>query len=253
MSISENPYKLYPNLGYWFMLFIPLTVAGFFFTYFTKLQMNPSLTHLHFALMATWMGIVITQPLLIHYRKTHLHRKVGKLSYVVVPLVILSTYLVMRQGYANQLAAFESDFAEGVAPYTYEEGRMNIASFTALPFVYLLWLTLFYGLAIGFRKLASFHARFMIAAVLTFMGPTVDRILFFGFDIATIGNGIPTETVSFVLIDLILGFLLIQDLRKGKNPWPFGLALGLYILVQIFYFTFTKTTSWQQFVNFMLY
>lgn len=239
-------------MGYWYMVFIPLTIAGFYFTYFTKLQLNPALIHFHFALMAAWMGIVITQPLLIHHKKTQLHRKVGKLSYLIVPLVIVSTFLVMRQGYADQIAAFEGDLAQGVAVYTYEEGRIIIASHTAIAFVYVFWLTVFYGLAIGFWRQSSIHARFMIAAALTFMGPTVDRILFFWFDLASIGPGIPAEAVSFFLIDLILGILLIQDLRKNKNPRPFLIALGLYLPVQIFYFTLTKNAVWEQFVNFIL-
>jgi hypothetical protein len=252
MAASENAFKLYPNLGYWLMLFIPLTITGFYFTYLTQIQISPSIIHLHFVLMALWMGIMIVQPLLIRYKKLNLHRTIGKISYFIVPLVILSAWMVMQKGYADQLAGFESDLAQGVAPYTYEVGRIVIASYSGLAFVYVFWLAVFYGLAIGFRKQSSIHARFMIATALTFLGPTLDRTLFFWFDLATVGPGIPSEIVSFVLIDLILIALLIQDIRKNKNPWPFLVALGLYIPVQVFYFTQTKTSGWEQFVNFML-
>ena len=252
MAESENAFKLYPNLGYWLMLFIPLTITGFYFTYFTQIQNSTSNIHFHFVLMVIWMGIVIVQPLLIRYKKISLHRTIGKISYFIVPLVILSAWMIMRKGYADQLAEFENDLAQGVATYTDEVGRIVIASSTGLAFVYVFWLAVFYGLAIGFQKQPSIHARFMIATALTFLGPTLDRTLFFWFDLATIGPAIPSEIISFILIDLILVIFLIQDIRKNKNPWPFLVALGLYIPVQIFYFTLTKTASWEQFVNFML-
>lgn len=253
MRSRENVFTLYPNLEYWLMLFIPLTIGGFYFTYFTQLQSSPRLIHLHFALMAAWMGIVIAQPLLIHHKKIILHRKLGRLSYVLVPLLILTTWLVMRQSYANQVTAFENDFAQGIAPYsTSEEGRIAIASFSAIAFVYLFWLTAFYSLAIYFRRHTSIHARFMIAAALTFLGPTLDRILFFWFDISTIGLGISSVAVSFILIDLILLFLLIQDVRKNKSYIPFLISLGLYIPIQIFFLTLTETSGWERIVRFLL-
>lgn len=253
MRTRENVFTLYPNLEYWLMLFIPLTVGGFYFTYFTQLQSSPRLIHLHFTLMAAWMGIVIAQPLLIHHKKIILHRKLGKLSYVLVPMLILTTWMVMRQSYSNQLATFEHDFAQGIAPYsTAEAGRIAIASFSAIAFVYLFWLTAFYCLAIFFRRHTSIHARFMIAAALTFLGPTLDRVLFFWFDLSTIGFGISSVVISFLLIDLILLFLLIQDARKNKSIFPFLFSLGLYIPFQIFFLTLTETSRWEQIVSFLL-
>lgn len=198
------------------------------------------------------MGLVIVQPFLIHHKKPRLHQTLGKLSYLLIPLLVLTTWMVMKQSYSNQLAAFENDLAQGVAPYSYEEGRIVIASYTAIAFVYLVWLTVFYGLAVFFRKQTSIHARFMIAAALTFLGPTLDRILFFWFDLTTVGFEIPVVAGSFLLIDLILVVLLIQDFRKNKSPLPFLLALSLYLLLQVFYLTSIHTAGWEQAVSFLL-
>lgn len=252
MRTRENVFTLYPNLEYWLMLFVPLTVGGFYFTYFSQIQSSPQLIHFHFALMAIWMGLVIVQPFLIHHKKIRLHQTLGKLSYLLIPLLVLTTWMVMKQSYSNQLAAFENDLAQGVAPYSYEEGRIVIASYTAIAFVYLVWLTVFYGLAVFFRKQTSIHARFMIAAALTFLGPTLDRILFFWFDLTTVGFEIPVVAGSFLLIDLILVVLLIQDFRKNKSPLPFLLALSLYLLLQVFYLTSIHTAGWEQAVSFLL-
>lgn len=252
MAMKENVYRLYPNLGYWLMLFIPLVFTGFYFTYFTKLDFSPTMIHAHFILMGIWMGMMIIQPLLIRYRQVRLHRNLGRLSYFLVPVLILVTYWVLKNGYATQITSLESDLAQGIAPYTEAEGRIVIAAYHALAFTYIFWLIVFYGLAIAFRKQSSIHARFMIAAALTFMGPTLDRTLFFWFGLETLGFGIPVETLAFVINDLIILILLLQDFRKGKKSWPLLISLGLYLTVQIGYFTLTKTPAWEQFVNFIL-
>ncbi|MFN3997407.1 hypothetical protein [Algoriphagus sp.] len=252
MKAQESVTKIFPNLGYWLMLFVPLTFGGFYFTYFTKIQFNPPLIHVHFSLMAAWMVIAITQPLLIRNKKFLLHRSLGKLSYLLLPMVILSTWIVMKNGYLAQLAALDQDFQAGLSELSYEQGKIMIASFSALTFVYLFWLSAFYGLGVGFRKNASIHARFMIAAVLTFLGPTLDRTLYFWFGLETMGFGVPIEAVSFIIIDLILFYLLFLDVRNKKSTWPILTALALYISLQIFYLTLTQTPTWEKLISFLL-
>jgi hypothetical protein len=48
----------------------------------------------------------------------------------------------------------------------------------AIAFIYLFWLIIFFGLPISHRKTLSLHARYMVAASLTFL----DRILIFWLD-----------------------------------------------------------------------
>lgn len=253
MNTKENILSIYPNLGYWLMLFILAAFGGFYHSYFSVfLQPHPSFIHIHFIFMALWMGIIIAQPLLIRYGKLTLHRKVGRVSYLILPLVLLSSLLVMRFAYARDLTGLNESLATGMTDLTREEGLIGLASYSALGIVYFIWLAIFYVLAIGYKKHPSIHARFMIAAALTFMGPTLDRILFNILKIPSIPPGIPVEYISFALIDMILMFLLIQDVRKNKNPFPLSIALGIYILVQIFYATQTKTPTWEMLVSIFL-
>ncbi len=57
---------------------------------------------------------------------------------------------------------------------------------------YTLQLVIFYILAIYNKRDRIPHSKYMLAAVLTFMGPTVDRISIFGFDMYVFGK-IPFE------------------------------------------------------------
>ncbi|MDF2156756.1 hypothetical protein [Algoriphagus sp. CAU 1675] len=253
MAVKENAYKLYPNLGYWLLTFIPLTAAGFYVTYFSRLHLpQPSVLHLHFGLMAIWMGMVISQPLLIRNKKLQLHRKVGRMSYIILPLVLLSTWMIMKWSYEVEISSLQNELVQGTSSETLEEGRSRIASFISIAFIYVFWLGVFYGLAIWHRKNHSIHARFMIAASLTFLGPTVDRILIFLFGIYSIGPGLPSAVVAFILVDSILSYLLLRDIREKKKTCPYALALGLYIPVQLFHLFLTDSPIWERTVRFLL-
>ncbi|MDI1324060.1 MAG: hypothetical protein PSV36_15010 [Algoriphagus sp.] len=253
MNSKENILSIYPNLGYWLMLFILSVFGGFYHSYFSVfLEPHPSLIHFHFIFMSIWLGIVIAQPLLIRYKKLAVHRKVGRLSYIILPLVLLSSWQVMRYAYSRDLTVLNESLASGATDLTLEEGLIGLASYSALGMVYFVWLAIFYGLAIVFKKQTSIHARFMIAAAMTFMGPTVDRILFNFLNIASLPPGIPIEYISFAMIDIILLALLIKDIRKNRNTIPLYVSLGLYVLVQIFYATLTKTSAWEKFISIFL-
>lgn len=240
-------------MGYWLMLFVLGVFGGFYVTYFSKLtETIPSVTHVHFAFMSLWMIMAISQPLLIRSKKLSLHRKIGKLSYLVLPIVIFTSFLMMRHSYQTQLSSLIENIAIGNETMNLDEGLVLLASFQSIGFAYLIWLGSFYGLAIYFRKSPTIHARFMIAAVLTFIGPTLDRILYYVFDMAYILPGIRTEYGSFFLIDLILLFLLVVDIRKRRNPWPIAFVLGIYIIIQILYTLVQESESYSRLANFLL-
>src|SRR5438094_227069 len=97
MQSKDN---FYPNLGYWFLSFIVLVFAGFYYTYFSILfNPRPVIIHIHFSLMALWIAMLIIQPFLIKYKKRHLHKLIGRLSYFLVPLVLFFCFLVIRLEY----------------------------------------------------------------------------------------------------------------------------------------------------------
>lgn len=246
-------YNFYHNLGYWFIFSIVLIVGGFFQTYFSVFtQLKNPVIHTHFALMVLWVSLFIIQPFLVKYKKTSLHRRIGRVSYILMPLVALSAFLMMRHGYFTFTAYLEQQNLNGLATYSSAEILHEAARNNALPFVYWFWLLLFYSLAIIHRRRSSIHARYMLATGLTILGPTVDRILFFIFKMKALPFNIPLESFAFILADSILLILLWQDIRLKRNLKPLLTSLAGYGIVQILYFRCRDSMLWEGFMTWMM-
>lgn len=225
----------YYNLGYWFMLFIVLSFAGFYTTYFTRIfEPTPSIIHFHFVLMALWLAMLIAQPFLIKYKKLSWHRLLGKISYVLVPLLLFTGFLLMRNEYYRNIARLEKKVTDGLQHYSPFE-IIKMASSTPIALVYIVWFLLFYILAIKNRRKSNPHARYMVATALTLTGPTVDRIIGIHFGIESIA-GVSSFIISFLLIDIVLGFLLYLDYKHKRDTKALRNCLVIYVIGQLFYF-----------------
>ncbi|MDL5511650.1 hypothetical protein QSE00_07505 [Arenibacter sp. M-2] len=202
--------KAYKNLGYFFLLLIPLTFLGFYKTYFVQFpDFEENLTtfiHLHAIIASIWILLLIVQPLLIIYRKNQLHRKIGKLSYIVFPILILSFVPQM-------IRIINSD-----AP--------QILFF---PMADSVLLILFYSLAMYNRGTVSKHMRYILGTATVFLGPTIGRI---GPQILEWSEHV-TQNLQYGIIYLILIGLIFYDKRNEKNYRPYLLILSTWVIHQI--------------------
>ena len=248
----QKTYDLYKRgIAYWYLLLIPLIAWGFYQSYFSVLfQPRANIIHLHFAFMMIWAGILITQPLLIRYKKLPIHRAIGKVSYVVMPLLLITGFLMIRFVYYRDLNAVAG--GEGLAEKPSAQKLQVVADSTRIIILYLFWLGFFYFRAILNRRITSIHARYMVAASLTMIGPTVDRILFFTFGIEKFFGTIPQESLSYLLQDLILAGLLIYDYKNGKPTKTLWICLSVYIVGQVLYFFVKGKPFWETFVSFIM-
>lgn len=85
------------------LLFIALQI-GFhptYMQYFPEFKEFNWVHHTHGALMVSWMVMLVIQPFLILKRKYQIHRQIGKISFIIAPLMVIFMYLVMRIGYLN--------------------------------------------------------------------------------------------------------------------------------------------------------
>lgn len=242
--------RIYNNLGYWFLIFILLAFVGFYKTYFSVLlNPHPSVVHLHFACMALWMGLIIVQPLLIKYKKFSVHRTLGKLSYLVVPLVLITSAMMSKHSYFAYKSRLEVQVGEGLATYT-EAEILHLSAFQmGLSVFYILWLAIFFGLAIYNRKDRIPHSRYILAAALTFMGPTVDRIFIFWFETFLLWNSLSIEYFSFGLINVTLIFFLFMDKGNPKGQKALGISLSIYLIGQLLYATVRETFLWEKMIT----
>lgn len=204
--------KSYKYIGYFFLLLIPLTVAGFYKTYIVQFpNFKENITffiHIHAFIASVWIGILIVQPFLIVNKKFELHRKIGKLSYIVFPLLILSfvPQIIRTANSDNQKELFLS------------LGDSSL-------------LMIFYSLAVYYKKISSIHMRYMIATTLVFFSPTVGRIgpTLLGW------SGLFTQNIQYLIIYLILFSLLFYDKTNGRKYQPYVTAISFFIIHQIIY------------------
>lgn len=204
--------KAYKNLGYFMLLLLPLAFFGFYKTYFSQFpDFNEKITvfhHLHAAIATIWIVMLVVQPLLMRYRKLKIHRMVGKLSYIVFPLLILSFVpMILR---------------------TIIHGRpVNIF----VPIADCVILITFYALAIINIKKTPLHMRYMIGTAIVFLGPTIGRIgpLMLGLSESL------TQNIQYGTIYLIILGLLLLDRKHKKNFTPYKLLLVLWVMHQILF------------------
>jgi len=249
----QKSYNVYYNLGYWFLSLIVLVFAGFYTSYFSVfLQPKPAIIHIHFALMSLWIAMLITQPFLIKYKKLAIHRMMGKISYVLVPLVLLSGFLMIRYSYYHFIDDLHQKALQGLNQFIQSQVLQQAAVYEAIALFYLAWFILFYILAVSNRRKTSVHARYMLATALTLVGPTVDRIMFFVFKLEKLAGSVPVETVSFFIADTILTILLLKDYKNKRPTTTLWTCLLIYITGQALYFIVPGTYGWQQFVTFIM-
>src|SRR5688572_9116451 len=130
------------------ILLIILTHFGFSKTYlqfFPKFDGFTVAQHFHGMMMMSWLLMLLVQPILIVKGKIKLHRRIGTLSYVLAPLVLLAMYLVIESRYQIYL----------------ESGRETTAviSWLSLNFRLMVFFAILYLLAIYYRHRPALHAR----------------------------------------------------------------------------------------------
>jgi hypothetical protein len=199
--------------------------------------------------MTLWIAMLITQPFLIKYKKFHLHRMVGKISYVLVPLVLLSGFLMLRRSYYLLIDDLQLKAAQRLNQLNEHQILQYAASNVAIVIFYLSWFALFYSLAINNKRRSATHARYMLATALPLLGPTVDRIVFFYFKLPSY---LPYELPSFLIIDTVLAILLWVDYKNKRPTKTLWTCLLIYVIGQVLYFIIPQTDWWQNFVTFIM-
>lgn len=194
------------------MSLFPLVFIAFYKSYFVSFpRFNLKIhfyDHLHAVLATCWILMLVIQPILINNRKYDLHRKIGRLSYLLFPLLILS--FVPRE-----IVLFHSD-----AP---DDLFFPIADTVVLIPLYLL--------AINYKNYVPYHMRYMISSAFVLLGPLVGRIGPKWF----VWSAIFTQNIQYSLIYGILIGLIIYD-RNFKKSRPYFVAIGLFLLHQIFFY-----------------
>lgn len=222
--------KSYQNISYFFVGILICALIGFHFTYTTKFPNFEGLTnthHFHGFMLMSWFAMLIIQPFLIRFNKKELHRQIGKISYLQIPLLLFSIFLVTKVGFLKDIA---------LMPRPVVIGKLTLD----LPAIVAFGL--FYILAMVNKQNTASHMRYMIATSLLMIGPGLGRALI-------IFGGIPfpiAVTSTMYVSELIAIIFLAFDYFKGRSIKPFIIILSVLIVCHLFW-VFQMSGLWQGF------
>lgn len=209
--------KVYRTSSYLFIAVLLMAFVGFYKTYFGLFPRFGGIStafHVHAVTVLLWFAILIVQPFLIRGKKLELHRLIGKVSYVVMPLVVLSIVWLMRLAFIRNTP---------VAPGAPDIRLVGIADLT--------FFVPFYGLAIYYRQKPSYHARYMALTVLPFINPSLGRL------------GIPGPIIAL----LIFVGLLTYERFHNKIYRPYLIGLIAYLAIYLFFLVVINADQWKSF------
>jgi hypothetical protein len=196
-------------------LFVIVAVTGFaprsFAIVTGKMAIPPLVVHLHAAVMASWVVLLALQATLSFRERMDLHRKWGRASLVVAPLVLimLIAVTVVRQNAAAGTPG---------GPIVNNILFLQIRSIVLFP-TFFLWALL------TRRTDPQTHKRMMLLATLMLLDAAIARMGWLPY------NEFPRSygAVHAYLLLLLVPALLYDFLRLGRihRAWVWGLALIL--------------------------
>ena len=244
---------LFSKLPWFLLLLIPLTLIGFWPTYFSKhFDSLPSIFHIHAFFLTVWIALALTQPLLIYFKKTKWHKTVGKLSYFIMPMVFIAVYLMIRHSYYHELERMNSVEIRTKYNLTDAEIYQYAAAYQIKALIDFVWLFIFYLLAIINRKRILPHATYMVAAIFTLLGPSFDRVM--GQVLRYYEKpfeGFAEYAVFFITLLFFLSLMIFQK-RKGYSAIPSAVCFSIYALGTLGYKYLPLTKFWQSIVELIM-
>lgn len=211
--------KAYKNTSYFFLALFLCVLLGFYKPYFGAFpNFDKSITtivHIHATALIIWVILLVVQPFLVRYKKFRIHRLLGKFTYFLVPVIVITSVAVMRKQYD-----------EGI-----EQKMPSIESLKTLliPFAEIALFSIFYLLAIIHRHNTALHMRYIICNALVLITPSLARVTGYWFDTRQLNS----YCISFLVSDMILVALILFDRNKKLNPRPYIVTLVLFLVFHV--------------------
>jgi hypothetical protein len=181
-------------------------VVAFWPSYFSRLADQPSVhSHAHGLAMTAWLALLIAQASLMRAGNRALHRRLGLLSYLLVPVIVVVTLRFVH--------------------YTVREvpelGDYGLFFLALVVFTLVTFVSLF-ALAMLYRKQPAVHARFMVATLFPLFPPVTDRLIArFAPSVLAwmprIGGAEILQVAGFAIADTILVGLALWDWQKNSR------------------------------------
>lgn len=209
---------------WWFAILLLATVPAFWPSYFAAPAFKADFLHVHFhgLVMFAWMVLLVAQAALIRTGRRALHRALGKVSFALVPVILVSTLLL--------------------AHYRVRQGPPSAETLYFL-YVQLSLIAIFviaYALAMARRRDPPLHMRYVVVSTLALVDPILARLLFNHFRVEP--PLLQLLTYGFVMA--ILAALWWRD-RGTRFARPYSTMLALFAVAVAPTFFITDTETWR--------
>jgi hypothetical protein len=215
------------KLTFAFIVLAMMVVVGFWRTYFSQLSGVSIHAHAHGIAMSAWVVLLIAQAYLIGTHRQAIHRRLGKVSYLLVPIMIVATL-----SFAHMRLL--------------EDGLTDDRLYILYIQLHLLILfVIAYGFAIYWRHTPALHMRFMICTALPLIDPALARIIenylwqppVLAFE----------QAITYPVTDLVLVALIARDWRLELRMKVYPLMLVTFITLHIPNFFAADMPAWRSF------
>lgn len=219
-------------LLYFFIFVVLISLVGFFNSYlkfFPDFGRFPFIIHIHFLAFVSWFLLLIIQPLLIRRKKTKLHRKVGKISYFIAPILVVTIMILVNEQVRREIQL--------------PENNASVTAFIGLIDIFLF--SLYYIIAMINSKNLRWHIAFLIASTLVVLNPGLSRLL----NQFQYGLGMVTAVFLPFIVSI---FVIIFEKVKYKKPIlksPYFLYLCIWTVTIALFATIPNTEFWTNFIS----
>jgi len=226
----ENNYKTLVAL---FIGMLLISVSGFYNTYFQFFPLFeniPFFTHIHFIIFLSWFAILIWQPLLIKQKKFDLHRKVGRFSYFLAPIMVVSILVMVKISIGRNISI------------SMQQAKMA----TAGALLDLLSFSVFYIYSMLHKNKVRKHVAGLIGASLIILNPGMGRLIsnLFNQELAILAMSLTPFIVTFSI--------LLYEKLKLKRPIfksPYLLILLVWTIELVLFIMLPGTVFWENFIG----
>ena len=228
--MKKSSSHTFPKAHLWLLIPFVITIMGFYFSYWSKLNEVPFRHHGHGLTATLWYVILVIQPWIYNKKSLKLHRKIGFVGLFLAGGVVFSALQVI--------------------PYNLSSGLSGYLKYglTCYGFIALLGFSASVIMAMLESKARDKHARWMISTAFWAFLPAVSRLIF--FSLLAMNGGKPLIPFSdAVYYGLVAGtvpllIMIFLDYRKYGTMYRsylvalFGTVI-LTLLVKVM-----GTTQW---------
>lgn len=232
-SKTTNPKKIrFEKSGYYFFGLVIFVILGFWPTYFSKYfdgtaNFN-SYFHFHALMASLWIALLIVQPILIKKKKLPLHKQIGKLSFIVLPLFFTSVILLKH----SRIGGVVTD---------------GLGASLWLQVKDLVIIGIMFSIAMLNKQNMQIHARAMIATGIVFIEPTLGRFII--LVVLPEPNFILGLAITVAIMYILILSFMILERKQTSGRWVFPLLLLLYLIFHYFIFFQVSFPFWDAFAK----